>query len=121
MLEQHLPPQDTDSEASCLAALLISKDALLKVLEILQPEDFYLEGHRLIFEAALDLDKKNRPVDLVAIKQLLQDKGVFEKVGGDAFLVSLYQTVSTSANAEYYALRVRELSLRRRLIEVSGG
>jgi replicative DNA helicase len=121
MLEQHLPPQDSDSEASCLAALLISKDALLKVLEVLQPEDFYLEGHRLVFEAVIDLDRKNRPVDLVSVKQVLQDKGVFERIGGDTFLVSLYQTVSTSANAEYYAHRVRELSLRRRLIDVSGG
>ncbi len=121
MLEQHLPPQDSDSEASCLAALLISKDALLKVIEVLQPEDFYLEGHRLVFEAVVDLDKKNRPVDLVSVKQLLQDKGVFDKIGGDSFLVSLYQTVSTSANAEFYANRVRELALRRRLIEVSGG
>lgn len=121
MLEQHLPPQDTDSEASCLAALLISKDALLKVLEILQPEDFYLEGHRFVFEAVVELDKKNRPVDLVSVKQILQDKGTFEKIGGDAFLVSLYQTVSTSANAEFYANRVHELSLRRKLIEVSGG
>jgi replicative DNA helicase len=121
MLQQHLPPQDTDSEASCLAALLISKDALLRVLEILQPDDFYLEQHRLVFEAVLDLERKNRPVDLVSIKQQLQDKSSFEKVGGDPFLVSLYRTVSTSANAEYYATRVRELSLRRKLIDVSSG
>ena len=120
MLQQHLPPQDVDSEASCLAALLISRDALLKVLEILQPEDFYLESHRLVFEAVTDLDRKNRPVDIVSVKQYLQDKGAFDRIGGDPFLVSLYQTVATSANAEYYAERIRELSLRRRMIEVAG-
>jgi replicative DNA helicase len=120
MLQQHLPPQDTDSEAACLAAIFISKDALLRVTEILQPEDFYLEQHRLIFETIVDLERKNRPVDLVSVKQLLQDKSVFDKVGGDSFMVSLYRTVSTSANAEFYALRVRELAMRRRLIDVSG-
>jgi replicative DNA helicase len=119
MLQQHLPPQDTESEASCLAAIFISKDALLRVTEILQPEDFYLEQHRLVFESIVDLERKNRPVDLVSVRQSLQDKGVLEKIGGESYLVSLYRTVSTSANAEYYAQRVRELSMRRKLIDVS--
>ncbi|MGL4369100.1 MAG: replicative DNA helicase, partial [Spirochaetota bacterium] len=120
MLQQHLPPQDITSEASCIAAALLSRDALLKVLEILLPEDFYLEQHRLVFEAITELDRKNRPIDLVSVKQFLADHGVFERIGGDPFLVSLYQTVSTSANAEFYAQRIRELSIRRKLIDVSG-
>ena len=119
MLQQHLPPQDITSEASCIAAALLSRDALLKVLEILQPEDFYLEQHRLVFEAITELDRKNRPVDLVSVKQFLTDRAAFDRIGGDPFLVSLYQTVSTSANAEFYAMRIRELSIRRKLIDVS--
>lgn len=119
MLQQHLPPQDLTSEAACIAAALLSRDALLKVLEILQPEDFYLEQHRLIFDAITELDRKNRPIDLVSVKQHLSDKGNFDRMGGDPFLVSLYQTVSTSANADHYANRVRELSIRRKLIDTS--
>jgi replicative DNA helicase len=119
MLQQHLPPQDIESEAACLASILISKDALFKVLEILNGDDFYLEQHRIIFEVVRELDRKNSPIDLITIKQRLVNKGHLEKIGGDAFLADLYRTVSTSANAEFYAKRIQELSLRRKLIAVS--
>ncbi|MCX7678423.1 MAG: replicative DNA helicase, partial [Spirochaetes bacterium] len=68
MVPQHVPPQDIETEASCLAAILLSKEALLKVIGILQPEDFYLEGHRSIYEAILELDRKNAPIDLLTVK-----------------------------------------------------
>ncbi len=119
MLVDRLPPQDLDTEASCLASILLSKEALLRVTEILQPEDFYLDKHATIYSAILDLEKKDLPVDLTTLKQRLTDLGKFETIGGDASLAELYQTVSTSANAEFYAKRISELSLRRRLIEVS--
>ncbi len=116
---EYLPPQDTEAEASCLSSVLLSKDALIKVTEILQPEDFYLDAHRVIFKAINDLERKNSPIDLITVKQRLQDQNLLEKVGGDSALVELYRTSSTSANAEYYARRIKEMSLRRRLIEVS--
>jgi replicative DNA helicase len=119
MALENLPPQDMEAESSCLASILLSKEALLKVIEILQPEDFYLEGNRYIFEAILELERKNLPIDLITLKQRLIDLNRFEHVGGDQAIVELYQTTSTSANAEYYAKRIKELSLRRRLIDVS--
>jgi len=119
MTVDKLPPQDIEAEVSCLASILLSKAALLKVLEILHPEDFYLERHKYIFEAITELERKNLPIDLVMLKQRLSDANLFERVGGDEALVAIYQAVSTSANAEFYARRVKELSLRRRLIEVS--
>jgi len=119
MANDLVPPQDIEAEASCLSSILLSKEALLKVTEILQPEDFYMDSHRTIFGVILDLERKNHPIDLVTVKQRLTDLGQLEKTGGDAALVDIYRTVSTSANAEFYAKRVRELSLRRRLIEVS--
>ena len=119
MLTEKLPPQDTETEAACLASALLSREALYKVLEILQPEDFYLERHRIIYGAITELCNKNLPVDLTTLKQRLVDHGQHDAVGGDAGLVALYRTVSTSANAEFYARRIRELSLRRRLIEVA--
>ncbi|MBN2160903.1 MAG: replicative DNA helicase [Spirochaetes bacterium] len=119
MLAEKLPPQDIETEKACLASVLLSREALYKVIEILQPEDFYLDKHRVVFSAVMELLQKDMPVDLTTVKQRLVDHGQFEKTGGDAALVDLYQAVSTSANAEFYARRIKELSLRRRLIEVS--
>lgn len=114
-----VPPQDIEAEASCLSSALLSRDALLKVIEILQPEDFYLDAHREIFGAIVELERKNLPIDLVTVKQRLNDLGRLERIGGDHALVDIYRTVSTSANAEFYARRIKEMSLRRKLIEVS--
>ncbi len=114
-----VPPQDIEAEASCLSSILLSKEALLKVIEILHPEDFYLDTHRILYGIVLELERKNHPIDLITVKQRLADLNQLDKIGGDGALVDLYRTVSTSANAEFYAKRVRELSLRRRLIDVS--
>ncbi|MFW6366955.1 MAG: DnaB-like helicase C-terminal domain-containing protein, partial [Spirochaetota bacterium] len=119
MPQQHIPPHDSDAEASCLAAILISRDALIKVLDILQADDFFVERHHLIYNGILQLDRASKPVDLLTLKQFLQDSGQFDRAGGDPYLAELYRTVATSANAEFYARRIRELSLRRRLIDVS--
>jgi replicative DNA helicase len=119
MLQGNVPPQDAEAEASCIASILLSKEALLKVIGILQPEDFYLESHRSIYEAVIELDRKNAPIDLLTVKERLKDQGRLEKIGGDRMLMELYRTTSTSANAEYYATRIKELSLRRKFIEVA--
>ncbi len=119
MFQGNVPPQDVEAEASCIASILLSKEALLKVIGILQPEDFYLEGHRSIYEAVIELDRKNAPIDLLTVKERLKDQGRLEKIGGDRMLMELYRTTSTSANAEYYATRIKELSLRRKFIEVA--
>jgi replicative DNA helicase len=119
MAPDRLPPQDIDTESACLAAVILNREALYRVTEILQSEDFYLERHRVIFQTILDLEKKNLPVDLATLKQRLSDQSQLEAVGGDAALVDLYQSASTSANAEFYAKRIKELSIRRKLIDVA--
>lgn len=115
----NLPPQDVEAEASCLASILLSREALLKITGILESDDFYIDSYRMIYEAILSLDKKNLPVDLITLKQQLVDQNQFDKIGGDAAIVELYRSSSTSANAQFYAGRVKELSLRRKLIAVS--
>ena len=114
-----LPPQDIDTEKACLASALLSREALYKITEILQPEDFYLNQHRMIFDAVLELERKSLPIDLTTLKQRLLDSGNFERIGSDGTLVDIYQSVTTPTNAEYYAKRVKELSLRRKLIEAT--
>jgi len=120
MTTDRLPPQDLDTETACLASALLNREALLRVTEILQPEDFYLEKHRVIFESILDLERKALPIDLTTLRQRLIDKDMLERVGGNVALAELYQATSTSANAVVYANRIKELSLRRKLIEVAG-
>lgn len=114
-----LPPQDVETETACIASALLSREALFKVTETLGPDDFYVEKHRIIYETILELERKNTPIDLTTLKQKLTDNGHFEKIGGDTALVELYQSVSTTANVEFYAQRIKELSLRRRLIDVA--
>ena len=71
MAIDNLPPQDIDAESSCLASILLSKDALIKISGILEADDFYLDKHRIIYEAILELDRKNSPIDLLTLKQKL--------------------------------------------------
>ena len=119
MAIENLPPQDLEAESSCIASILLSKDAISKVSGILEADDFYLDKHKIIFESLLELDRKNSPLDLLTLKQKLSDKNLFDTVGGDRALLELYRSVSTSANAEFYANRIKELSIRRKIINVS--
>jgi len=119
MATDSLPPQDIEAESSCLASILLSKDALVKISGILVADDFYLDKHKIIYETMLELERKNSPVDLLTLKQKLSDKNLFDTVGGDQALVNLYRSVSTSANAEFYANRIKELSIRRKIINIS--
>jgi hypothetical protein len=119
MALENLPPQDLEAESSCIASVLLSKDALSKVSGILEVDDFYLDKHRVIYESILELERKNSPIDLLTLKQRLSDKNLFDSIGGERALVELYRSVSTSANAEFYAGRIKELSIRRKIINVS--
>jgi replicative DNA helicase len=119
MAIENLPPQDIEAESSCIASILLSKDALSRISGILEVDDFYLDKHRIIYESILELDRKNSPLDLLTLKQKLSDKNLFDSVGGDRALLDLYRSVSTSANAEFYAGRIKELSIRRKIISVS--
>lgn len=119
MTIDRLPPQDIDTEVACIASALLNREALLRVTEILQPEDFYLEKHKIIYESIVDLERKSLPIDLTTLRQRLIDKNMLERIGGNPALAELYQAASTSANAEVYANRVKEMSLRRKLIEVA--
>jgi len=119
MTADRLPPQDIDTESACIASALLNREALLRVTEILQPEDFYLEKHRLIYEAITELERKALPIDLTTLRQRLIDRSIFDRIGGNAALAEIYQSSSTSVNAEVYAKRIKEMSLRRKLIEIS--
>lgn len=118
MLER-IPPQNIDAEQSVLGAILLDREAIYKAMKILQPEDFYREGHKIIYETMLLLNESGSPVDLITVSEQLRQQGDLEKVGGVAYIASLAEMVPTAANIEYYARIVEEKSLLRTLIHLS--
>ncbi len=112
-----IPPQNLDAEQSLLGALLIDKDAIVRISEILRPQSFYRsEQHGPIYEAILDLFERREPIDLVTVTEELKRKGAYDRVGGSSYLTSLVNIVPTSAHIETYAKIVKEHAVRRALI-----
>ncbi|GGU81187.1 hypothetical protein GCM10010211_54100 [Streptomyces albospinus] len=114
---ERVPPQDLDAEQSVLGGMLLSKDAIADVVEVLKGEDFYRPAHELVFQAILDLYAKGEPADPITIAAELTKRGEIGRVGGASYLHTLVQSVPTAANAEYYAEIVHERAVLRRLVE----
>ena len=115
------PPQDVSAEQCALGGMLLSKDAIADVVEILKAGDFYRPVHATIFEAILDLYGKGEPADMVTVAAALLDAGNLERVGGGPYLHTLIASVPTAANAGYYARIVAERAVLRRLVEAGTG
>lgn len=113
---ERVPPQDLDAEQSVLGGMLLSKDAIADVVEVLKGHDFYRPSHETIYQAILDLYAKGEPADPITVGAELTRRGEISKVGGAAYLHTLVQSVPTAANAEYYAEIVHERAVLRRLV-----
>lgn len=111
-----LPPQNIEAEESILSAVLIDSSALLDIVEILSPEDFYRTAHQKIFAAITELFAKSEPIDLVTVANNLKEKGQLEDMGGATYLAQLIDTVPLAVNAEHYAKIIRDKSSLRKLI-----
>ena len=114
---ERTPPQDLDAEQSVLGGMLLSKDAIDEVAEILTPAAFYKPAHETIYTAILDLYAKGEPADPITVAALLGRTGDLDKVGGASYVHHLVQTVPTAANAEYYAEIVHEHAALRSLVK----
>ncbi len=112
-----IPPQNIEAEQCVLGGILIEAGALLKVLELLEPDDFYKESHGIIYSAIIDLFDRNEPQDLVSVHNELKRKGKLEAVGGAVYLAELTETVPVASNIDYYARIVRDKAILRRLIQ----
>jgi replicative DNA helicase len=118
-MDPKIPPHDLEAEKSVLAAILIDKDAIIKVSEILKPESFYSKAHQAIFEAMLELYDKRMTIDVITLKdQLTKDKKI-RTVGGVSGITQLSNLLSTAANVENYASMVKEKYVKRELIALS--
>ncbi len=116
---ERIPPQNLDAEQSTLGSMLLEKEAIYKGSELLRPDDFYREAHRVIFEVVVHLANKGEPVDMITVSEELKQRGMLDKVGGAAYLTQLANFVPTAANVEHYAQIVAEKSLLRSIISVA--
>ncbi len=114
-----IPPQNIDAEQSILGSLLLDKDAIPTVLEIIKADDFYKESNKEIFDAIIDLYNKAEPVDLVTVSEQLKTRGTLDGVGGIEHLTNIATAVPTTANVKHYAKIVEEKALLRNLIKAS--
>ena len=114
---ERTPPQDLIAEQSALGGMLLSKDAISDVVEILKSRDFYRPAHELIFDAIIDLYGRGEPADAITVAAELTKRGDIARAGGAPYLHTLISSVPTAANASYYAKIVRERAIARRLVE----
>ncbi len=105
------------AEQSVLGGMLLSKDAIADVVEVLRPGDFYRPAHQAVYDAILDLYGRGEPADPVTVAAGLDRRGELKRIGGAPYLVTLTQTVPTAANAGFYAEIVAEKAILRRLVE----
>jgi replicative DNA helicase len=114
---ERTPPHDLAAEQCVLGGMLMSKDAISDVMEVISPLDHYRPAHQLVHEAILELYSRGEPADPVTVSDLLAKRGELARIGGGAYLHTLLASVPTAANAGYYARIVRERAILRRLVE----
>lgn len=114
-----MPPQDIEAEMAVLGALMLDQNAVLQIADILNPEDFYREDHRLIYNAMYDLYDQQAPIDVRSVGSRLKEKKQLEKTGSHAYLTELANSVTSASNAKHYAEIVRKKSILRHLIEAA--
>ncbi len=115
----NIPPQNTEAEASILGSVLIDSDAIVKIADIIRPEDFYDERHARIYEAILQLYERHSPIDVLTLSDQLRSTGMLDMVGGASYLTELTNFVPTATHADRYAEIIAQKSMRRRLIKAS--
>ncbi len=111
-----VPPQDLEAEKSIIGAILLDRDAVIAVAQVLKPEHFYKQAHADIYSAIFNLFERREPIDLVTLTAELKSKGRFEDIGGAAYLAQLASGVPTAANIVQYAQIVRHHFIKRQLI-----
>lgn len=114
-----IPPQNIDAERSVLGAILLDKDAIIKVADVVRPEDFYEFRHETIFAAMLTLFDQRKPIDIITLSETLEAEEKLKEIGGSSYLAEIVNTTPSAGNIVYYAQIVRDKAILRRLIESS--
>lgn len=111
-----VPPHNVEAEQAILGGILINNDAMNQAMDFLSSDDFYREAHMALFDGMVELFNQGEPIDIITLSQILTKKNFLEKVGGTDYLASLVEAVSTSAGIVYHAKIVKDLSIKRKLI-----
>lgn len=114
-LQGRMPPQARELEEAVLGALMLDREAIMVVMDILQPESFYSEAHQNIYRAIIGLFNSNEPVDLLTVTEAMNKAGTIAACGGAYYLVELSNRVASAANIEYHARIIQEKSIARSL------
>ena len=112
-----VPPHNLEAEKSTLGSLIIDKNAIIKIADILKPDDFYHNGHALVYQAVMDLFEKRTPIDLLTLTNLLTEREQLQSIGGASYLTEVANTVPTASHIFQYATIVKQKAILRRLIE----
>ncbi|MBT5338697.1 replicative DNA helicase [Candidatus Falkowbacteria bacterium] len=118
-LPSKIPPQNLEAEQSLLGSLLLDKHALDKIADIIDPDDFYKEAHRYIYEGMVDIYSRQEPIDLLTITNLLEERNHLKKVGGRSYLANLANIVPTASHVIQYAHIIKKKATLRRLQRVA--
>lgn len=114
-----MPPHSVEAEQSMLGALMLDKDAITKIADLVSPKDFYKSAHKKIYDASLSLYEKTDPIDLLSLSTILEDRGQIDEIGGASYLASLVNMVPSASNITYYAKIVQKKAVLRRLIHAA--
>lgn len=114
-----IPPQAVELEEAVLGAVMLEKDAILAVLDILSPESFYKDAHKKIFAAIVDLSANEKPIDILTVKEELKKRGELEEVGGAFYISQLTSRIVSAAHVEFHARIIAQKFIQRELIRIS--
>lgn len=111
-----IPPHNKEAEQSVLGSILIDKDAIVKIVDLLESTDFYYDTHRLVYEAMIDLYSRHDPIDLLTLANLLEERKTLDSIGGPAYLAELTSIVPTATHVYKYAQIVKNKATLRKMI-----
>ncbi len=114
-----IPPQSLESEQAVLGSIMLRKDGIHEVEDVLTPDSFYAEKHKIIFNAMLELSSKNQPIDMLSLSSKLKEQKSLERIGGNQYLAEVVNTVPSSTNVKHYADIVQKKYVLRSLIEAA--
>ena len=112
---ERVPPQNIEAEQSLLGCLLLDKEAIFKITDVINSDDFYYNNHKIIFKAMIELFNSQEPIDIVTLSNKLEEKKQIVEIGGRTYLAQLSNTVATTANITHYANLIQKKATLRRL------
>lgn len=114
-----IPPQNIDSEKALLGSIMLKPEAMHEIIDMVKPDSYYSEKHRIVYNSMLELFEKNEPIDILSLSSKLKEKKQFKQIGGGAYLTELVNFVPSAANIKHYAGIVQKKFMMRNLINAA--